>query len=70
MASEAKSVLTSIVRLLQGAYNISQLSRDSGISRPYLHKVKTGTIDVGIETAEQILDALGYELVVRKKDNW
>lgn len=62
------TALTEVKRLIDTA-NISQLSRDSDVSRSQLNRIADGrTLDPGIETVEQVLNALGYDLkVVRRQ---
>lgn len=58
--SEAKKLID--------AQNVSQLSRDSGVSRSQLIRIVDGlTLDPGIETIEQVLGALGYDLKVVRR---
>lgn len=41
---------------------VTSLAEDCGLSRPYMSKLVNGHQDCGIETAEKIAHALGYEL--------
>ena len=57
------------VKKLIDASNVSQLARDSAVSRSQLTRIMEGkTPDPGIETVEQILNALGYDLVLTRKE--
>ena len=56
------------VRRLADCVNVSQLARVSKVSRAQLNRIIRKECDPGLETAEMILDALGYELVVQRKE--
>lgn len=56
------------VRRLADCANVSQLARDSRVSRSQLNRIINKECDPNLETAEMILDALGYELVVQRKE--
>lgn len=60
-----------IVRRLIDNTNVSQLARDVDISRQQLARIVEGkTPNPGFVTIEQILNVLGYDLkVVRKEPN-
>ena len=62
------TALTELKRLIDTT-NVSHLSRISHVSRAQLNRIVAGeTTDPGIETVEMVLNALGYDLkVVRRQ---
>lgn len=44
-----------------------ELGEMTGIARSYISRIEAGIVDVSMSRVERLLDALGYELTVRKK---
>ena len=53
------------------AYNnnlsMSEVSRRAGISKAWLSKLKNSDANLSLETAERILNTLGYSLKIQKR---
>lgn len=47
--------------------NISEVARKTDVSRSQVIRIKQGYTEPGLETAEKILDVLGYEVIIQKK---
>lgn len=60
--------LTNQISHLVDCVNVSQLARVSKVSRAQLNRILSGECVPNLETAEIILNVLGYELVMQKKD--
>jgi transcriptional regulator with XRE-family HTH domain len=44
-----------------------ELGKMSGLARAYISRIELGNVDVSLSRIERILEALGYELTIRKK---
>lgn len=63
-------VIVELLKLLTTTDNISQLSKEADVSRSQVNRIILGVTEPRLETAERLLNALGYDLkVVRKAGN-
>jgi transcriptional regulator with XRE-family HTH domain len=44
-----------------------ELGALAGMARAYISRIEIGNVDVSLSRIERILEALGYELTIRKK---
>lgn len=44
-----------------------ELSKMTDIARSYISRIEAGVVDVSMSRVERLLDALGFELTIRKK---
>ena len=63
-----------LATLIDSYYRKSQkntfkkLAENTGVSRPVISKMRYEAFDVSLKHICQVLDALGYELVIQKKE--
>lgn len=73
MKKFAKSNLTNeVLNIIRTyAYNnnvsMSEIGRRAGISKAWLSRLKNTNSNLSLETAEHILDVLGYKIEIKKK---
>lgn len=62
------TALRDVIRALNAdCVNISEVARRADVSRAQVIRIKKGYTEPGLETAEKILNVLGYEVVIQKK---
>lgn len=61
------TILTQIKYMIDIS-NVSKLARDTGVSRAQLDRIADGlTLDPGLVTIEKIVNTLGYDLSLTKR---